>query len=197
MSLPQTSGERIPEMVRPERRPVSRRSVIEAAKEAVETVDLADRLCGPGGLRRRGAEWVGRCPLPDHDEKTPSFSVNPEKNLWHCFGCVRGGDVVELARFAWGYARHEVAMAAADLLREFGHEVPSRPPAWFRKQERQKPMRDALTRAKVEHAQRRVYRVLLPLVDEIDDPPERREEAEYLWDSARQVAALMVGGRRP
>lgn len=180
----------------PERRPVSTRSVIDAAKEQVATIDLADRLCRPGRLRRRGVEWVGRCPLPDHDEKTPSFQVNPDKDVWHCFGCARGGDVIELARFAWGYDRGEVAMAAADLLREFGHDVPTRPPSWFRKQERQKPARDALSRAKVEHAQRRVYRILLPLVDEIEDPSEKRDEAEYLWDSARQVAALLVGGRR-
>ena len=41
---------------------------IDAAKEAVPVIDLADLLCGPGGLRRVGKEWAGRCPLPDHEE---------------------------------------------------------------------------------------------------------------------------------
>ena len=48
----------------PERRGVSRRQVIEAAKESLPTIDLAYRLCGPGGLQKVGDRWVGRCPLP-------------------------------------------------------------------------------------------------------------------------------------
>jgi DNA primase len=73
-----------------ERRGVSRSRVIEEAKEKVHTVDLAERLCGPGGLRKAGKERVGRCPLPDHEDKTPSFTVNPEKNLWFCHGVSEG-----------------------------------------------------------------------------------------------------------
>jgi hypothetical protein len=43
-------------------------------------------------LRRSGKELVGRCPF--HDDRSPSFSVNPEKEKWHCFGCNAGGDAV-------------------------------------------------------------------------------------------------------
>jgi DNA primase len=85
-------------------RGVSYTRPIDAAKEAVPVIDLADRLTGPGGLRRVGKEWAGRCVLPDHEDRSPSFTVNPEKNVWFCHGCLRGGDVVELARLAWGYA---------------------------------------------------------------------------------------------
>ena len=49
----------------------------------------------PARLRRAGAELVGLCPL--HEEKTPSFSVNPTTHLWYCFGCQAGGDVITLA----------------------------------------------------------------------------------------------------
>jgi hypothetical protein len=43
-------------------------------------------------LRRCGKEFIGLCPF--HSEKTPSFTVNVEKNLYHCFGCGEGGDVI-------------------------------------------------------------------------------------------------------
>jgi DNA primase len=111
-------------------RGVSYTRPIDAAKEAVPLIDLADRLCGPGGLRRLGKEWVGRCPLPDHEDRLPSFTANPEKNTFFCHGCLRGGDVVELYLLAWGYAERDAHFAAAMLLIEFGHELPPRPPAW-------------------------------------------------------------------
>ncbi len=43
-----------------------------------------------------GHEIVWRCPLPGHDDHTPSFSVNPEKGLYFCYGCGRGGDIITL-----------------------------------------------------------------------------------------------------
>lgn len=49
-------------------------------------------------LRRVGAEYRGRCPL--HAEKTASFYVNPERGVFHCFGCGAGGGARELARLA-------------------------------------------------------------------------------------------------
>jgi hypothetical protein len=49
-------------------------------------------------LRRSGREWVGLCPL--HQERTPSFYVNPEKRVFHCHGCGAGGSVIDL-HMAW------------------------------------------------------------------------------------------------
>jgi DNA primase len=43
-------------------------------------------------LKKKGANYVGLCPF--HEEKTPSFSVNPKTNLYHSFGCNAGGDVI-------------------------------------------------------------------------------------------------------
>ncbi len=43
-------------------------------------------------FRKKGANYVGLCPF--HKEKVPSFTVNPKTNLYHCFGCNAGGDVI-------------------------------------------------------------------------------------------------------
>ena len=176
----------------PRYRGVSYTGPIDEAKRLVPVIDQADRLMGPGGLRRVGNEWVGRCPLPDHADRTPSFTVNEAKNLWWCHGCLRGGDVVELARLAWGYDQRDAHVAAAMLLMESGHEVPQRPPAWFRKQERQKPLRNALEQVKVRSARRRLMRAFGPLVASIKDPEERREEAQRIWQDLEEVARLVV-----
>jgi DNA primase len=47
-------------------------------------------------LRRVGARWTGRCPF--HEERTPSFSVNPAEKLFYCFGCGKGGDLIAFVR---------------------------------------------------------------------------------------------------
>jgi len=46
--------------------------------------------------RRSGARWTGICPF--HEEKTPSFSVNPVEKLFYCFGCGKGGDLITFVR---------------------------------------------------------------------------------------------------
>jgi DNA primase len=178
-------------------RGVSYTGPIGEAKRLVPVIDQADRLMAPGALRRVGKEWVGRCPLPDHADRTPSFTVNEAKNLWWCHGCLRGGDVVELARLAWGYDQRNAHVAAATILMEFGHEVPRRTPAWFRKQERQAPVRRALEGAARRRCQRRIYRWLFaPIVARLEDEGERLEEARASWEDADQIAAMMVAHAR-
>ena len=53
--------------------------------------DIVDVVSDYVTLRRSGRNHMGLCPF--HDEKTPSFSVNPEKQIFHCFGCGKGGNV--------------------------------------------------------------------------------------------------------
>ena len=43
-------------------------------------------------LKKRGANYIGNCPF--HNEKTPSFSVSPEKGIYKCFGCGKAGDSI-------------------------------------------------------------------------------------------------------
>jgi hypothetical protein len=164
---------------------------ITAAKEAVPVTDLADKLTSGRGLTRH-------CPLPDHEDKTPSFTLYPETESFFCFGCLRGGDVVDLARLAWGYDELDAHVAAAELLLEFGHEIPHRPPAWFRKQHRQKRTRDLVEEAQLEALTRRLWRyVFAPIVQEIEDEHERKTLAQRLWPkveaNARHIVAQRTG----
>ncbi len=170
---------------------VGRRTVIEEAKAAVPTVDLADRLCGPGQMRRIGEKWTARCPLPGHDERTASFTVYPGDRGWWCYGCQRGGDVVDLAQAAWGIDRADVA--AAEVLMTFGHPIPERPPAWFHRQERQKPVRDAIGQARHDLLKRRLFRAyFMPLLARIQDVDEREAEYRILWETTDYLARMLL-----
>jgi DNA primase len=136
---------------------------------------------------------VANCVLDDHEDKVPSFCVNPEKNVWFCHGCLRGGDVVELARYAWGYDKAEVAMAAAAVLHEFGHSIPERPESWYRRQERQKPVRDGIEGAKVYAARRRLYRRFFePLVLATADEEDRAHDAQLFWKLTKPLAEHLI-----
>jgi DNA primase len=56
-----------------------------------ERLNVADLISEYLKLERAGGNLKGLCPF--HNEKTPSFMVNPEKNFWYCFGCQKGGDI--------------------------------------------------------------------------------------------------------
>ena len=61
-------------------------------KEKVrQATDFVQLVAETVELRQRGQEFWGCCPF--HGEKSPSFKVNPNTGLWHCFGCGEGGDV--------------------------------------------------------------------------------------------------------
>lgn len=173
----------------PERRGVSKRRVIDEANRLVPTVNLAERLAGPGRMQQFGAEWSTNCVLPDHSDRTPSFSVNPEKNLWFCHGCARGGDAVELARLAWGYSKDRAAAAAANLLDEFGYQIPECPRSWFEKNRRQLSVREKIRVARVEVLRRRLFRyALLPLIRaSTPDELEFRAEVTRAWQDFQGV----------
>jgi DNA primase len=67
-----------------------------SVREAVHAADMVEIVSARTQLRRSGARWTGLCPF--HDEKTPSFSVNPADKLFYCFGCGKGGDVISFVR---------------------------------------------------------------------------------------------------
>ena len=154
---------------------------IEAVKVAVTVIDVADLLCGPGGLRNQGMHWFGRCPLPDHEDKTPSFVVYPNNNSWWCFGCSRGSDVLDLYQLAHGYTQKWEALIA--LAMERGVELPRRSKRWRQWQSRKVEIRDAAEVARKEVRRRRLFKclVLTGPEFEIEDDEERRIAIERAW----------------
>jgi DNA primase len=56
-----------------------------------QAADIVEIVSAHTDLRQQGGRWVGLCPF--HEERTPSFSVNPAEKLYYCFGCEAGGDV--------------------------------------------------------------------------------------------------------
>jgi len=66
------------------------KETIESIKTTVDMVALAQAKGIK--MKKNGKGWFGLCPF--HNDKNPSLSVNPSTNLWQCFGCGKGGDVI-------------------------------------------------------------------------------------------------------
>jgi DNA primase len=67
--------------------------LLEEIRSRVDIVELVGQWVK---LKRAGENWKGLCPF--HTEKTPSFTVNPKKGIFHCFGCKAGGDAFSFLR---------------------------------------------------------------------------------------------------
>jgi len=65
--------------------------IVDQIRQTASIVEIASQYTT---LRRRGNKHVGLCPF--HSEKAPSFTVDDEKQLYHCFGCGAGGDIFTL-----------------------------------------------------------------------------------------------------
>jgi len=92
-------------------------AVLDQIRSAVDVVDLVGRYVR---LRKAGQGWKGLCPF--HAEKTPSFTVNPKKGIFHCFGCGVGGDafgfVMRQDRLSFPEAVRQLARSAGIALPE-------------------------------------------------------------------------------
>ncbi|HUF89169.1 MAG TPA: DNA primase [Gemmatimonadota bacterium] len=92
--------------------------VIEEIRDRTEIVEVIGEVVP---LKKRGKNWVGLCPF--HPEKTPSFTVTPEKQMYYCFGCQAGGNVFT---FLMEHERLEFPDAVRTLGERAGVEVPER-----------------------------------------------------------------------
>jgi len=104
------------------------RPVLERVREAADIVAVVSEHLT---LKKSGRNHVGLCPF--HGEKTPSFSVSREKGTYYCFGCKRGGDVID---FVMELERLSFADAVEHLADRFGVPLPpASPQAGRRKSE--------------------------------------------------------------
>ena len=90
----------------------------EVIEQIRQTADILDIISAVVNLKKRGQNYFGLCPF--HNEKTPSFSVAPAKEIYHCFGCNAGGNVF---RFLMEYEKMTFVEAVKTLGDRYGIEV--------------------------------------------------------------------------
>ena len=84
----------------------------ESLERVKQTADIVEVISAHTDLRRQGARWVGLCPF--HEERTPSFSVDAQEKLYHCFGCGVGGDMIKFVEEKEGLGFAEAVELLAD-----------------------------------------------------------------------------------
>ena len=73
---------------------------IEKVREASNLVDEVSQFTE---LKRAGSQLTGLCPFPSHNEKTASFSVSESKQVYHCFGCKKSGNIFNFLQELRGF----------------------------------------------------------------------------------------------
>ncbi|RJR25740.1 DNA primase [Candidatus Microgenomates bacterium] len=90
-------------------------------EEIRSKIDLVQLISESVVLTKAGRNFKGLCPF--HSEKTPSFMVSPERQIWHCFGCQKGGDafgfLMEMERIEFGEALRILAKKAGVKLESY------------------------------------------------------------------------------
>ncbi len=93
----------------------------ETINQIIETARIEDVVSEFVTLRKRGSNLIGVCPF--HKEKTPSFNVNPARNIFKCFGCGKAGDAV---RFIMEHERYSFQEALRYLAKKYGIKIEER-----------------------------------------------------------------------
>ena len=112
---------------------------IDQVLDRTDIVDVVDRRVK---LKKAGKNYSACCPF--HQEKTPSFSVNPEKQFYYCFGCGAGGNALG---FIMDYERMEFREAIESLAQAAGIELPPEEADAAPQVDHQKPLYEAMEKA--------------------------------------------------
>jgi DNA primase len=112
------------------------RDTIEQVEQRADIVDVVSEHVV---LRKRGKDFVGLCPF--HDEKTPSFSVSPSKQIYYCFGCNAGGNVI---KFLMELGKRPFTEVVLDLARRYSVPVQTLEPEQRQELQRQLSLREQL-----------------------------------------------------
>jgi len=140
----------------------------ESVERVKQAADIVEVISAHTDLRRQGARWVGLCPF--HEERTPSFSVDAQERLYHCFGCGVGGDTIKFVEEKEGLNFAEAVELLAD---RYGVEL---------EREREDPQAEA------RRLQRRRLGELLDRTAGF--------YAGYLWDAPESAKAREYLGER-
>src|SRR5262252_726934 len=87
-------------------------------QEILSRIDIIDIVGGFVKLKKRGANYLGLCPF--HNEKTPSFTVSPAKEIYKCFGCGRSGNTIS---FLMEHEKYSYVEALKWLANKYGIEI--------------------------------------------------------------------------
>ena len=112
---------------------------IDQVLDRTDIVDVVDRRVK---LKKAGKNYSACCPF--HQEKTPSFSVNPEKQFYYCFGCGAGGNALG---FIMDYERMEFREAIESLAQAAGIDLPAEEIDNAPQVDHQKPLYESMERA--------------------------------------------------
>ena len=157
------------------------RKCCEAVRAVVPIEEIARRYTDLKPLG--GKAWfTGRCPLPDHPDNDPSFYIYPPGRWW-CYGCNRGGDVVDLEFHCGDCGELWEAMIA--LAVEYSVALPERPPKWHDWQQTKSDIRRAAREARKVVRRERLFKLLVLSGPEfeIEDPDERRRAIKRAWET--------------
>jgi len=109
---------------------------IEEVKHRADIVDVVSEYVV---LRKRGKDFLGLCPF--HDEKSPSFSVSPTKQMYYCFGCQAGGNAI---KFVMELSKRSFPEVVLDLARRYQVPVKTLQPDQRQELQSQLSLRDQL-----------------------------------------------------
>ncbi|RLQ21199.1 DNA primase [Seongchinamella sediminis] len=139
-------------------------SFIDDLLDRVDIVDVIDRRVK---LKKTGKNYSARCPF--HEEKTPSFSVSPDKQFYYCFGCGAGGNALG---FVMDYENVEFPQAVETLASAAGLEV------------QREPSRGGAPREKREESNRPLYTLMEQVASyyklQLRQHPQRDKAVDYL-----------------
>lgn len=108
-------------------------------EEVQQRVDIVDVISEHIVLRKRGKDFLGLCPF--HNEKTPSFSVSQDKQVYYCFGCSAGGNTY---KFLMEIGKQSFAEVVLDLARRYQVEIKTVEPEQSQEIQRQQTLKEQL-----------------------------------------------------
>ena len=87
-------------------------------QQILSRIDIIDVVGGFVKLKKRGTNYLGLCPF--HNEKTPSFTVSPSKEIYKCFGCGKSGNTIS---FIMEHEKYSYVDALQWLANKYGIEI--------------------------------------------------------------------------